>query len=139
MCFFPAAKSFGRFSDPFLVEIHGEILSHVNNESMGNFLQPSHGIVVQDSDVLQPEPIRQGGLVRKDIVRQVPLITLALTPDVAKATQVQTTCKTSGTTNAPYIRSRVRPLGEGKEGSIGVGRRGQEEAEGELGQTLQRY
>ena len=36
---------------------------------MGNLMQPSHGIVVQDTDVLQPEPIRQGGLVRKDIVR----------------------------------------------------------------------
>ena len=66
---FAAAKSFGKFSDPFLVEIHGEILSHVNQEAMGHLLQPSHGIVIQDTDVLQPEPIRQGGLVRKDIVR----------------------------------------------------------------------
>ena len=66
---FAAAKSFGRFADPFLVEIHGEILSHVNQEAMGNFLQPNHGIIVQDSDVLQPEPVRQGGLVRKDAVR----------------------------------------------------------------------
>ena len=39
---------------------------------MGNLLQPTHGIVVQDTDVLQPEPIRQGGLVRKDVVRLVP-------------------------------------------------------------------
>jgi hypothetical protein len=66
---FVAAKSFGRFSDTFLVEIHGEILSHVNQEAMGNLLQPSHGIVIQDTDVLQPEPIRQGGLVRRDVVR----------------------------------------------------------------------
>ena len=69
MCPFTAAKSFGKFSDPFLIEIHGEILSHVNQEAMGHLLQPSHGIVVQDTDVLQPEPIRQGGLVRKDVVR----------------------------------------------------------------------
>jgi len=69
MCSLAAAKSFGKFSDPFLVEIHGEILSHVNQEAMGHLLQPSHGIVVQDTDVLQPEPIRQGGLVRKDVVR----------------------------------------------------------------------
>jgi len=55
----------------FLVEIHGEILSHVNQEAMGNLLQPTHGITVQDTDVLQPEPIRQGGLVRKDAVRPV--------------------------------------------------------------------
>ncbi|KAF9792261.1 P-loop containing nucleoside triphosphate hydrolase protein [Thelephora terrestris] len=65
--FMQAAKSFGRFSDTFLVEIHGEILSRVNQEAMGNLLQPSHGIVIQDTDVLQPEPIRQGGLVRKDV------------------------------------------------------------------------
>ena len=38
---------------------------------MGNLLQPTHGITVQDTDVLQPEPIRQGGLVRKDAVRPV--------------------------------------------------------------------
>jgi len=36
---------------------------------MGNLLQLTHGITVQDTDVLQPEPIRQGGLVRKDVVR----------------------------------------------------------------------
>jgi hypothetical protein len=83
---FSAAKSFGRFSDPFLVEIYGEILSHVNEEATENFLQPSHGIVVQDSDVLQPEPIRQGGLVRKDVVRQTPLIAPASTSDTVKAT-----------------------------------------------------
>ena len=59
-----ATKSFGKFSDAFLVEIHREILSHVNQEAMGNLLQPTHGIVVQDIDVLPPEPIRQGGLVR---------------------------------------------------------------------------
>lgn len=85
---FVAAKSFGRFSDPFLVEVHGEILSYVNKEATENFLQPGHGIVVQDSDVLQPEPIRQGGLVRKDVVRQTPLITLELISHVIKATQV---------------------------------------------------
>ena len=91
-CPFAAAKSFGRFSEPFLVEVHGEILSHVNKEAMGNFLQSSHGIVVQDSDVLQPEPIRQGGLVRKDIVRQAPLIALVPTSYFIKATQIQATC-----------------------------------------------
>ena len=72
-----AAKSFGKFSDAFLIEIHGEILSHVNQEAMGNLLQPAHGIVVQDIDVLPPEPIRQGGLVRKDVVRPVSIIVLA--------------------------------------------------------------
>lgn len=46
---------------------------------MGNLLQPSHGIVIQDTDVLQPEPIRQGGLVRKDVVRPAPINSLVLT------------------------------------------------------------
>lgn len=122
MFFFTAAKSFGKFSDPFLVEVHGEILSHVNKEATVNFLQPSHGIVVQDSDVLQPEPIRQGGLVRKDIVSWASPNTLVLTPDLIKATQVQATGTTAGTTNAPYIRPGVRPFGQGKEGGVNLGR-----------------
>jgi hypothetical protein len=120
-CFFTAAKSFGKFSDAFITEIHGEILSHVNQEAMGNLLQPSHGIVVQDTDVLQPEPIRQGGLVRKDVVRPPPRVALVLIANVLKATQIQTTRETSGTPNAAYIRVRIRPLGEGKEGGVSPG------------------
>jgi len=83
-----AAKSFGKFPDPFLVEIHGEILSHVNQEAMGHLLQPSHGIVVQDTDVLQPEPNRQGGLVRKDVVCPFRKLSRYLHANALKATQV---------------------------------------------------
>jgi len=89
---------------------------------MENLLQPSHGIVVQDVDVLQPEPIRQGGLVRKDVVRPVPINTRYLHADALEATQVQTTRKTSGTTNATHIRSWVGPPSERKEGSINIRR-----------------
>ncbi|CAL1697253.1 unnamed protein product [Somion occarium] len=61
-----AAKSFGKFKDSFLAEIHSEISSHVKQEESGLSPQPVHGIVVHDSEVLPPEPVRAGGLVRDD-------------------------------------------------------------------------
>ncbi|KAI0656823.1 P-loop containing nucleoside triphosphate hydrolase protein [Cubamyces menziesii] len=66
--FIAAAKSFGKFRDSFLAELHAEILSHEKQEATesGNVAQPVQGIVVHDSDVLEPEPVRQGGLMRKD-------------------------------------------------------------------------
>ena len=76
-----AAKSFGKFKDSFLTELHAEILSHEKQEATGNAPSPVQGIVVHDSDVLQPEPVRQGGLMRKDAVslsslmRTSPLLT----------------------------------------------------------------
>ncbi|KAL1940616.1 hypothetical protein VTO73DRAFT_8051 [Trametes versicolor] len=64
--FIAAAKSFGKFKDSFLAELHAEILSHEKQEAAGKDAQPAQGIVVHDSDVLEPEPERAGGLVRKD-------------------------------------------------------------------------
>ncbi|KAI0344289.1 P-loop containing nucleoside triphosphate hydrolase protein [Trametopsis cervina] len=67
--FISAAKSFGKFQDSFLAELHAEISTHANQESTEAALhRPAQGIVVHDndSDVLAPEPVRQGGLVRKD-------------------------------------------------------------------------
>jgi hypothetical protein len=64
-----AARSFGKFQDSFLTEVHAEIASHINQEATEQKLKPAHGITIQDSDVLQPDPVRVGGLVRKDAVR----------------------------------------------------------------------
>ncbi|RDX51455.1 P-loop containing nucleoside triphosphate hydrolase protein [Lentinus brumalis] len=64
--FIAASKSFGKFKDSFLSELHAEILSHAKQEATGNSSQPVQGIVVHDSDVLEPEPVREGGLMRKD-------------------------------------------------------------------------
>ena len=67
-----AAKSFGKFKDSFLAEIHAEISSHEKQEASGLHPQPVQGIqgiVVHDSEVLEPEPVRVGGLMRKDAVR----------------------------------------------------------------------
>ncbi|KAG7090672.1 Pre-mRNA-splicing factor ATP-dependent RNA helicase PRP16 [Marasmius oreades] len=61
-----AAASFGKLKDSFLEEIYSEIMSHVKQEETGIAPQPVAGITVHDSDVLQPEPVRQGGLVRRD-------------------------------------------------------------------------
>lgn len=63
-----ASKGFGNFKDSFLTEIHSEILSHAKQEANGHVPQPVKGITITDSDVLEPEPVRQGGLVRMDAV-----------------------------------------------------------------------
>lgn len=64
--FMSAAKAFGKFKDSFLAELYTEILSRVKEETTGVSSQPIPGITVHDSDVLQPEPIRPGGLQRQD-------------------------------------------------------------------------
>ncbi|KAJ8088711.1 Pre-mRNA-splicing factor ATP-dependent RNA helicase PRP16 [Marasmius tenuissimus] len=64
--FMKAASSFGKFKPSFLDEIYSEITTHVKHEETGIAPQPVAGITVHDSDVLQPELVRQGGLVRRD-------------------------------------------------------------------------
>lgn len=63
-----AASAFGKFQKQFLSELHAEIVSHAKNEQAGLPAQPVQGIIVHDSDVLEPEPFRQGGLMRNDAV-----------------------------------------------------------------------
>lgn len=64
-----ASKSFGKFKDSFLTELHSEILSHAKQEATGHIAKPVEGITITDSDVLEPEPVREGGLMRRDAVR----------------------------------------------------------------------
>ncbi|KAI0935709.1 hypothetical protein AcV5_004052 [Taiwanofungus camphoratus] len=64
--FISAAKAFGNFKDSFLAELHSEISSHAKQEAAGHTPAPVQGIVVHDSEVLEPDPVRQGGLMRKD-------------------------------------------------------------------------
>ncbi|KAG6816272.1 hypothetical protein H0H87_007353 [Tephrocybe sp. NHM501043] len=64
--FTKAARTFGKFKDSFLAEIHSEILVHAKQEATGIVPQPVQGITVHDSDVLEPEPVRPGGLMRMD-------------------------------------------------------------------------
>ena len=66
--FIIAAKAFGKFKDSFLSELHAEITSHINQEESGKVLQSVAGIVVHDSEVLEPDPVRAGGLMRRDVV-----------------------------------------------------------------------
>lgn len=66
---FLAAKSFGKFKDSFLAELHAEITSHDKQVASGHAPQPVQGIVVHDSEVLEPDPVRMGGLMRNDAVR----------------------------------------------------------------------
>ncbi|KAG6878676.1 hypothetical protein C0992_007690 [Termitomyces sp. T32_za158] len=64
--FTAAARTFGKFKDSFLAEIHSEILVHAKQEATGVVPQPVQGITVHDSDVLEPEPVRPGGLMRME-------------------------------------------------------------------------
>ncbi|KAG1725582.1 pre-mRNA splicing factor [Suillus paluster] len=64
--FAKAARAFGKFQDSFLTELHDEILSHLKQEASGFAPHPVEGITVYDSEVLEPDPIRQGGLMRND-------------------------------------------------------------------------
>ncbi|KAF8508472.1 P-loop containing nucleoside triphosphate hydrolase protein [Gautieria morchelliformis] len=64
--FIKAATAFGKFQKQFLSELHAEIISHVKKEQAGLPAQPVQGMIVHDSDVLEPEPPRQGGLMRND-------------------------------------------------------------------------
>ncbi|KAL1740351.1 putative PRP16-RNA-dependent ATPase [Schizophyllum fasciatum] len=66
--FITAARTFGlgKLKDSYLAELHAEILAHVQQDAAGVAPQPVEGITVHDSDVLQPEPARPGGLQRKD-------------------------------------------------------------------------
>ncbi|KAI0770981.1 P-loop containing nucleoside triphosphate hydrolase protein [Trametes elegans] len=83
--FIAAAKSFGKFRDSFLAELHAEILSHEKQEAAGEPAQPVQGIVVHDSDVLEPEPVRQGGLMRKDAKHTFRQPTKPLAPPTPRA------------------------------------------------------
>ncbi|SJL05479.1 related to PRP16-RNA-dependent ATPase [Armillaria ostoyae] len=65
--FTKAASTFGKFKDSFLTELYADILSHAKQEATGVAPQPVPGITVHDSDVLEPEPVRQGGLMQKDV------------------------------------------------------------------------
>lgn len=66
-----AAKSFGKFREEFLSDIHTEIVAHAQQEPVthtGSGPRPVFGMTVHDSDVLEPEPVRRGGLMQTGIV-----------------------------------------------------------------------
>lgn len=78
-----AARSFGKFQDSFLGELYADIHIHAKQEETGHVPQPVPGITVHDSDILEPEPAREGGLTQKskDMVRNpiaVPWLVLIL-------------------------------------------------------------
>lgn len=57
-----------------MAELHTEILLHTKQESTGIAPHPVQGITVHDSDVLEPEPARPGGLMRRETVLNILLI-----------------------------------------------------------------
>jgi len=63
-----AARTFGKFDDAFLEDLHSEIQSFAKQEEIGHFVQAPEGIIVTESDILAPDPVRKGGLVRPDKV-----------------------------------------------------------------------
>jgi len=67
------AKSFGSFQENFLIQVHEDILAHERQTKSGHVPQPVVGMNIMDSDVLEPEPMRKGGLIRPEKVCQLPL------------------------------------------------------------------
>ena len=63
-----AARGFGNFKDQFLQELHSEIMSHDKQEKAGHIVVAPEGMTVEDNDILEPEPIRKGGLQRSGAV-----------------------------------------------------------------------
>lgn len=55
--------------------------------------QPVQGIVVYDSEVLEPDPVRQGGLMRSDAVRIV-MRSLVRPSDLRAETYISSACET---------------------------------------------
>ncbi|KAG8850157.1 DEAH-box RNA helicase prp16 [Tulasnella sp. 330] len=69
--FIKAAKTFGKFQDGFLSDIHGEVILHAQQEPVapskpGGGPRAVIGMTVHDSEVLEAEPVRQGGLMRPE-------------------------------------------------------------------------
>ena len=77
-----------------MLELHAEILSHEKQVESGTVPQPVQGITVVDSDVLQPPPVRQGGLQRLDTVCKLLCIS-TYTTQSSLASHVQKTIKTT--------------------------------------------
>ncbi|PVF97099.1 putative PRP16-RNA-dependent ATPase [Serendipita vermifera] len=63
--FIQAASTFGKFQEKFLSELHDDILAHTRQNTENPNQIPGFNVI--DSDVLEPEPIRKGGLVRPDL------------------------------------------------------------------------
>lgn len=52
-------------------ELHSEIISHDKQERAGHIVVAPEGMTVEDNDILEPEPIRKGGLQRSGVVRSL--------------------------------------------------------------------
>ncbi len=100
-----AAKSFGKFQDSFLTELHAEILSHAKQEATDLAPQPIQGITVHETDILVPEPVHAGGLFqRSDSVSNIFSIeTLLCIYFCDSAPHIPETCQAFGSPNTEGI------------------------------------
>ena len=62
--------------------------------------------MTHDTDVLEPEPARPGGLVRKDLVGELSFSSKPVANHAAGTTHLSPTSKTSGAPYAATIHSR---------------------------------
>ena len=121
-----AAKGFGKFKDAFLSDIHAEVIAHAHQEpvvSTGSGPRPVLGITVHDSEVLEPEPLRQGGLMQMDMVRIS--ITMRVGGDFSLviAAYFQGPCKARRPTDTSCISARFgQTRGRKESSSQGRGR-----------------
>lgn len=63
-------------------------MSHAKQEAPGA-PEAVKGITVHDSDMLEPEPVRPGGLMRKDAVRTLNYHGFILDTDIGAASCIQ--------------------------------------------------
>jgi len=70
------AKTITRFKDSFLSEIYSDIKAHERQQEAGSLAPIIQGISIVDTDYMEAEPVRSGGLQRSDTVRQLGCVSL---------------------------------------------------------------
>jgi hypothetical protein len=89
-------------------ELHHDILAHAQHDAVQSASTQFEGFNVTDVDVLEPDPIRSGGLVQAGLVRfaRGSQYHHSLT-EYCSATYIQGSCKANPTTYSTKIITRV--------------------------------
>lgn len=109
-----ASRAFGKFQSTFLSELHAEIISHLKQEASGLVPRPVQGIVVHGSEVLEPEMVRPGGLMRIDTVKQTSSLPLACSHHCTEA-YISSASETYRTSDSPRVSSWFGSPGQREE------------------------
>jgi hypothetical protein len=72
------------------------------------------GIIVHDSEILEPEPVRQGGLVRDDKVRTEAYVSSAVLSGTIPEAYISTSSEAVGTPHTQNVCAGPRSFGAGE-------------------------